>query len=121
MAHVLIIDDSLELLEMYSLIFKMNKIESSVAANHTQMVRQMTKIKPDIILMDVMLNGEDGREICRELKENSYYKDIPVILISASPNKLKEFKDFNANDCLEKPFDIEKLITKINTHLPHSA
>ena len=63
--------------------------------------------------MDVFLRDGDGREICKELKSSETTKNTPVILMSGSPAVLKEYKDYYADDVIEKPFIFEDLIKKI--------
>ena len=65
------------------------------------------------LLVFVRLQGEDGRELCKEIKEK-HNKDIPVILMSASGKLLNDHAEWNADDVIEKPFDIHKLNETIN-------
>lgn len=67
--------------------------------------------------MDVNLNGDDGRIICKELKDNAETNAIPIIICSGSPNLLTDFKTFKADDYLEKPFEISTVISKIKNLL----
>jgi len=68
----------------------------------------------DLILLDIFMSGHDGREICKKLKSNSETKNIPVLMISASHEIKQSAIDAGADDFLEKPFEMNALITKVN-------
>jgi CheY-like chemotaxis protein len=70
--------------------------------------------KPDLILMDVMMDGVDGREICQTIKKNPDLMQIPIILISGQQGlEAVSEQDFGPNDFLSKPFNIGDLIDKV--------
>ena len=60
------------------------------------------------------LSGEDGRDICKKLKDNSDTKNIPVLMMSASRGLAHTAIQSGANDFIAKPFEIEDIITKLN-------
>jgi DNA-binding response OmpR family regulator len=115
MATILILDDSMELLEMLPIIFKMKGHKAITSSTKDSFLQKLQTCKPDLILIDIYLRHTDGREICKEIKGNEETKNIPVILISASPDKLTAYKDCDADGILEKPFDLNILITKIES------
>lgn len=82
-----------------------------------QKVLKLEKNFPDLLLLDVWMSGHDGREICRKLKRKSTTKQIPIILFSASREIKQSAEEAGANDFIEKPFDMDELITKIQRHL----
>ncbi len=71
---------------------------------------------PHIILLDVNLHGEDGREICKRLKQDSQL-DCPVILCSANPMMKLNYKECLANDFIDKPFDLNQLRDRIVSYI----
>jgi CheY-like chemotaxis protein len=75
------------------------------------------ELLPDMIFLDVFLQGEDGREICKELRNNSETKYLCIILISGSPKDLELYKEFGADGYLEKPFGLPVLLDKIESTL----
>ena len=117
MANVLVLDDSKELLQMLKTIFQLHNYEVRTALTKSSLLAHIDIFKPDIILMDVLLNGSNGREICRELKESDETMNIPVILLSGSHEHLRNFEECNADDIIEKPFDFTKLAEKVKLHL----
>jgi DNA-binding response OmpR family regulator len=72
---------------------------------------------PDLILIDVLLSGKDGREIVKSLKSQQETKQIPTIMFSAHPSAEETMQQAGADDFLEKPFDIDVLLAKITHHL----
>ena len=74
------------------------------------------KNKPDLILLDIWMSGHDGRDICKQLKNDPQYKEIPVLMISASRDIRQSALDAGANDFMEKPFEMDSLLNKV-THL----
>ncbi|SEM59078.1 two-component system, OmpR family, response regulator MprA/putative two-component system response regulator [Mucilaginibacter gossypiicola] len=68
---------------------------------------------PDLLLLDIWMSGEDGRDICKKLKQNELTKDIPVIMISASRDIRDSAMIAGADDFLAKPFDMDELLKKV--------
>jgi DNA-binding response OmpR family regulator len=118
MANLLIFDDSVEILEMLQTVLQMHKHTVIVANTPEKFTLELKKQQPDLILIDVSLGVTDGRLICLKLKSTSGTEDIPIILISANPTLLNNYKEFCADASLAKPFDINELVEKINSLLP---
>lgn len=112
MAKVLIVDDQHELIELISVCLKIKGHITAGAQNKETLMSSLESFQPDLIILDVMLGKEDGRIICKELKESTY-KNIPIILYSASRLMLDHFEEYHADDRLEKPFDIFLLQDKV--------
>ena len=72
---------------------------------------------PDLLLLDIWMSGEDGRDICKKLKEDSSKKHIPVIMISASKDIKASAISAGADDFLAKPFEMNDLLKKIEALL----
>jgi DNA-binding response OmpR family regulator len=117
MAKILIVDDSEHLVALLTEILFQNGYEVESALSKKELVYKLLASAPDLILLDVRLSGDDGRKICRDLKANSSYKNIPVILLSASRDLLESFADYNADDIIEKPFEMSAILEKITTLL----
>ena len=77
-------------------------------------MRKIATQKPDLIIMDIMLGAQDGRNVCKQLKSQHETKHIPIIIMSASPGKLNGHKEHLADDILEKPFALSDLLSKMN-------
>ena len=75
--------------------------------------------KPDLILLDVMMPGMDGYEVCRRLKDNPLTRDIPVIFLTAKTDEVDEEKGFEvgAVDYIHKPFSAPLVLARVRTQL----
>jgi len=111
MAKVLIVEDYPELRDFFKLLLELNKFEVKTAATGAELNSVLDTFIPDLILLDVMLGGENGRDICKQLKQT--HKDIFIILISANHKLLVDYKECDADDVIEKPFNIDEVLTKI--------
>jgi len=117
MARVLIVDDSNDLRDFLSTLLRYKKFEVSTATSKTDVFSSLSFFRPDIILLDVRLKRECGRALCRQIKMAPAGKNTAVILLSASPDLLENYIDCDADDILEKPFDINALMDKIVCNL----
>ena len=120
MANIIVLDDSKELLQMIRTIFQLHNYEVRTASTKPMLMAHLDIFKPDIILMDVLLESSNGNEICKELKSNSETKNIPVILFSGSHEQLRDYREYRADDIIEKPFEFEDLERKIKSLLAES-
>jgi DNA-binding response OmpR family regulator len=68
---------------------------------------------PDLLLLDIWMSGEDGRDICKKLKSINLTKGIPIIMISASRDIRESAMAAGADDFLAKPFEMDELLKKI--------
>ena len=91
--------------------------ETITLSNKKDLEAQLIISHPDLIIIDVLLSGEDGRQICKELKSNDKTKKIPVILMSASPRVLNEYEIYDANDAIHKPFHVKDFTAMVNKTL----
>jgi DNA-binding response OmpR family regulator len=117
MANILIVDDSRDILEVMQSVLEIDGHEVRCATGKSQMIFALTEFKPDIIIIDIILNGDNGRDVCKELKANEDTKDIPVMLMSASPALLNDHKECGAADVISKPFHLSDLTDKITSLL----
>lgn len=112
-SNILIIDDSVELLEVFEYFLKEAGYTVRTAKSVPSIIPEIISFKPDIILLDVKLNGYDGRDICKSLKGHEDTKHIPIILMSAYPNALNNYAECLADETLEKPFNLADVKRKI--------
>ena len=117
MSKILVADDSPDLLELFKLMFEASGYEVRTVLYRYSLMNALADFKPDIILLDVLLRANNGRDICKEIKSKSETKNLPVILMSACPEYLLNYKECNADEVLEKPFNITDVLKKINSVL----
>lgn len=72
---------------------------------------------PDLILLDMLLSGHDGREIASQLKARPETERIPILMLSAYPTAEREARSAGADDFLAKPFEMDMLLAKVAAHL----
>ena len=117
--NVLIVDDSPTIVEFLFHMLKGRDLNISSAADGEKALEVIAINKPDLILMDVIMPGMTGYEVCEKLKQDENYKDIPVIFLSAMSNTEDLVKGFHAGgiDYITKPFQREEVICRITTQL----
>ncbi len=114
---VLAVDDDPYILDALVELLKYSGYDVDTTPKGEEVFNKIYEYVPDIILLDIMLSGMDGREICREIKANVETNKIPVIMISATPYLSQSVKEAGANDFVSKPFDIFQLLEKIEHQL----
>ncbi len=118
-ATILIVDDIPDNIGVL-LDFLMDKnFRVLVAEDGESAIEQVMFLKPDLILLDVMMPGIDGFETCRRLKENNLTSDVPVIFMTALSDLDDKVRGFNSGavDYITKPIQHEEVLARINTHL----
>lgn len=118
MSKILIIDDDLDMLIGLLLLFKKNGYEVETTTNGKEVWPKLNSFKPDLILLDIHLSGGlDGREICKQLKNDEKFSHIPVIFISADVLAESSFIDYGAQGFFPKGGDIKDLINSVKLKL----
>lgn len=116
---MLIADDDHNLRQLISEALPKHKFEVYQAADGNETWETVKNLRPDIVLLDVMMPGLDGTEICRLMRENPQTRNIPVIMLTAKAqlkDKLKGIES-GADDYITKPFDPLELQARIEMHL----
>src|SRR4029079_13561921 len=114
MNKLFILDDSDDLLYAMKYILENNEYIVKILNHADNIFSEIIEFAPDILILDVNLGYESGREICKKLKMNLKTKDLPVILFSGYPKSLDNYRECLADDIIEKPFDLKYLLQKIS-------
>jgi DNA-binding response OmpR family regulator len=114
---ILILDDNRDISFMMESILNYVGHKAKACHNREQLFSLLAISSPRLILMDMLLAGADGKDICKELKTNTRTQKIPVMMISAHPDAEKACKDAGADDFLEKPFEIDVFLKKTRSFL----
>jgi CheY-like chemotaxis protein len=117
--HLLVIDDNEDILFMLQAMLQHKGYQVSVKENTSNIEKFITELNPDIILMDMLLSGADGREVCRHIKSADALSQIPVIMLSAHPQAKAECLAAGANYFLEKPFEMEDMFRVVKEAQHH--
>ena len=116
--RVLIVDDTKANIDVLVETLR-GDYKISVATDGERALRSVEKSPPDIILLDIMMPGMDGYEVCRRLKAEPHTQDIPVIFLSALNESKDRTTGFNvgAADYITKPFEAAEVKARVLAHL----
>ena len=117
--RILVVDDTPANIQTVAAILKGQGYQLSVATNGKQALDVLEKIRPDLILLDVMMPELDGFETCQRIKSTEAWRDIPIIFLTAKTETTDLVKGFEmgAVDYVGKPFNAHELLARVNTHL----
>jgi DNA-binding response OmpR family regulator len=113
MTKVLIIDDDPDVRTVMNIFMRQQGYEAMTASKREEAIDMLQGFCPSVILLDVLLSGTDGRELCREIKAMPGRKDIPVIMISAHPGAAENIGSYGADDFITKPINTKVLVEKM--------
>jgi DNA-binding response OmpR family regulator len=120
---VAVVDDDRDVRDMVGSSLTQAGYEVKMAANGLRLVSTLQVDRPDLILLDVMMSWIDGFELCRSLKANPDYCEIPVIFISGktSSGDVERGLSCGAVDYFPKPLDLERLVARVTEILGPAA
>jgi two-component system sensor histidine kinase/response regulator len=118
-SNILIVDDTPENLTILARMLTEQGYFVRPAINGQVALQAVRKDQPDLILLDIVMSGMDGYEVCRQLKTDEHTRDIPVLFMSALDETLDKVRAFEVGgvDYITKPFHPEEVIARIETHL----
>jgi two-component system phosphate regulon response regulator PhoB len=113
--RILIIEDERGLTDVLEYNLKREGYETIVAHDGQEGLRKGQTLLPDLILLDIMLPGLSGFDVCRELRSGERTRDIPIIIISAKSEETDQIVGFSlgADDYVTKPFHVKVLLQRI--------
>ena len=114
---LLVVDDEPDILEFIQVILKEEGYDVVTSDKGEYLEQLHNGCLPNLILVDVLLSGKDGREIVKHLKSQEETKHIPVIMFSAHPSAEETARAAGAEDFLAKPFEIDELLAKVANYL----
>jgi CheY-like chemotaxis protein len=109
--RILIVDDNDDIITTYRVVLDRMGYEVAVVRDGLEVLSVIEETRPDLVLLDVLLPGLSGSEVCRSLKETAKTSDIPVVAITASVSSdtRKRMKEVGADAFLLKPIDVSDL------------
>ena len=115
--NVIIADDELRLRKVVATFLRKSGLEVIEASSGEQTLEILKTKIPDIVVLDISMPGLNGLEICKQIKSTTLYKDIPVLLLTASISAEKRAEGIKAgaDDYVTKPFSQKELLEKIMT------
>ncbi|MCS6711012.1 response regulator transcription factor [Brachybacterium sp. EF45031] len=117
--RILVVDDDQAIAEMVSIVLRGKGFDVVTSPDGASALEALGGIDPDVVLLDLMLPGMDGIEVCRRLREVS---DVPVIMLTARSDSadVVEGLEAGADDYLTKPFDPDVLVARIRARVRRS-
>ncbi len=116
---ILIVDDNPQNLQLFGSVLKKNGYKPLLAQNGMSAISFVERTKPDLILLDVMMPGMNGYQVCEHLRDNPETSHIPIIFITAKTEQDDILNGFNVGgvDYIAKPFNIPELLARVKTHV----
>jgi DNA-binding response OmpR family regulator len=109
---ILVIDDNTDILEIITITLQCEGFEV-ISHDNPDVLSELEKVKPDIILLDNRLGLVNGSDLCKTIKASAQYNQIPIILVSAVDDLGQVATECNADAYLSKPFDLIELETVV--------
>jgi len=110
MMKILVIDDDPDVRTVLEMVMKKEGFAVQTASKREEVFEKLQQFHPHIILLDVLLSGSDGRDVCREIKAMENYREVPVVMVSAHPGAGENYQDYGATDFVTKPIRTEQLL-----------
>jgi DNA-binding response OmpR family regulator len=112
---ILVVDDDPDILDalQFTLEDAGYEVTTTEKGEYAENLHDTNGGLPDVVLLDVLLSGKDGRIICQKLKSQEETKHIPIIMMSAHPNAKHSITAVGADDFMAKPFDVDELLAKV--------
>ena len=122
---ILIVDDDPDLVESVRIILESKGYEVEAAYDGVEGLEKVKEFNPDLIVLDVMMPRKNGYEVCRELKSDPKYSNIPILLLTAvvsqipssSQYTLDQGMETEADDYVDKPVEPEELVRRVEVLL----
>lgn len=116
---ILIVDDNMKNIQVLGNLLKEQEYEIAIATNGQSALNFLENMIPDLILLDVMMPGMSGYEVCREMRRTEGLIEVPVIFLTAKSESKDILEGFNSGgmDYISKPFQSAELLARVRTHL----
>ena len=113
---ILIVDDDNNIAELISLYLVKECYDTLIVNDGESALEKIPEFRPDLMLLDIMLPGIDGYEVCRQVRANS---DLPIIMLSAKGETFDKVLglQLGADDYIEKPFDSKEMVARVKAVL----
>jgi two-component system phosphate regulon response regulator PhoB/two-component system alkaline phosphatase synthesis response regulator PhoP len=116
---IAVVDDEPDIAELVSLHLRKARFEVKTFLNGNHFYDFLSRQKPDLIILDLLLPDIDGLEICKDLKSNPELKEIPIIMLTAKGEEMDKILglELGADDYVTKPFSPRELIARVKAVL----
>ena len=117
--HVVYVDDNLDLTRLVEGELQDAGYEITIANDGEEGLETILSVQPDMVILDVMMPLMNGWEVCKYLREQERFKDLPILMLTGIGAVVNDMTSplYGASDHLDKPFDMEDLIERVDTLL----
>jgi CheY-like chemotaxis protein len=115
MIKVLVIDDDPDVRTVMNILMKKQGYEVDTASTRDEAFDKIKSFLPSVILLDVLLSGTDGRDICRKIKSDPETSHIQVIMVSAHPGAAENIQSYGADHFITKPINTGMLLQMLDS------
>ena len=112
--RLLILDDDKDILDVMKEIFIDEGYEVKTIESGDNILSDVANYRPDIILLDYILHGINGGELCHQIKTNQATCTIPIIIVTAYSKVINSLGNYGCDSFISKPFDITELVQQVN-------
>lgn len=119
-SRVLVVDDDAALAEMLQIVLQASGYDTAWVARGDAAIAEFRRFHPDLVLLDLMLPGRDGVDVCRELRAES---DVPIVMLTArsETSDVVAGLEAGADDYVPKPFKTQELLARVKTRLRRAS
>src|SRR5215210_5337224 len=110
--RVLVVDDDASLAEMLTIVLRQEGFESRMCTRGNEAMGHFREFRPDLVLLDLMLPGKDGIDVCKEIRSES---GVPIVMLTARGDTIDVVLglEAGADDYIKKPFEMPELVARI--------
>jgi DNA-binding response OmpR family regulator len=119
MSKIYVVDDEKDIREILKVNLQKNGYDVNTFASAEEVLKQLAIVKPDLFILDIMMNGMDGLDLCKNIRASKELNNIPILFLSAKSAELDKVLglELGADDYLTKPFSIHELIARVKAIL----
>lgn len=115
---ILVLDDDRYILDVLDEALTYEEFEVRTAMDIKSFYSLMADYKPHVVLIDYLLKGINGGEVCHQIKSGDETRRVPVIMMSAYPRVFESLGTYGCDEFIAKPFDLYSLVEKVKSYMP---
>lgn len=117
-ARILVVDDEMEIIDLIRLYLEREQFAVHAATNGDDAIRMVEQLKPDLVILDILLGNPDGIEVCRTLRAGAF-PEVPILFLSAKSedNDIVAGLSHGGDDYMTKPFSPSQLVARVHAHI----
>ena len=115
--NILVVDDEPDIIEILQTMLEDAGYEVESTQRGDEVERLAEELQPDLIILDILILGKDGRDLAKSLKNHAATRHIPILIISAHPYAEQDIREVGNADFLAKPFDMDDLFARVSSSI----